>query len=206
MPDLLPSRSALAEIYREGALGVAGDAAGVVLSERPPLAILQLASWPGSVAAVRARVRDALALDLPDIPNMVASTPEVAALWLGPERWLIVAPGNARTQLVKALGKVVTPDIAALAELSDARTVIRLAGPRARELLAKGCELDLHPRSFVVGRCAQTILAHVATLIHLIDPSPSFDLYLPRSYAVTFWEWLVDSASELGVRVERPVG
>ena len=206
MPDPLVSRSALAEIYRQGTFGVAGDAAGVVLSERPPQAILQLASWPGAVTAVRACVRDALTLDLPDTPNTVASTPDATALWLGPERWLIVAPGDVRTQLVTALRKVVTPDIAALAELSDARTVIRLAGPRARDLLAKGCELDLHPRSFAAGRCAQTVVAHVATLIHLVDPSPAFDLYIPRSYATTFWEWLVESASEYGVRVEHPVG
>jgi sarcosine oxidase subunit gamma len=47
-------------------------------------------------------------------------------------------------------------------DVSASRAVIELAGAQARAVLAKGCGLDLHPRSFTAGRCAQTVLARAA--------------------------------------------
>ena len=80
-----------------------------------------------------------------------------------------------------------------------------VAGPSAREVLAKGCPLDLHPRSFPPARCAQSLLAKAAVLIHLIDDvparGPSFDVYVARSFAHYLWTWLEDAGREYGVLI-----
>ena len=71
--------------------------------------------------------------------------------------------------------------------------------PRARHL-------DLHPRAFPPGRCAGTLLAKAAVLIHLLDDDPgrgpSFDVYVARSFAHYLWTWLEDAGREYGVAVE----
>jgi len=42
---------------------------------------------------------------------------------------------------------------------------------------------------------------HVNALINYIDDEPTFDLYVLRSYAVSFWEWTTDAAREFGYKV-----
>jgi len=143
----------------------AHDGDGVRLTERRPVSMVQVAAPNGA------------ALPYPDEPNRATGN----ALWLGPRRWLVVdAPAPP--------GAIVT-------DLGQARTVIRLSGARARDVLATGCLLDLHPAVFPPGHCAQTVIAHCTVLIHAVDDTPSFDLYVARSYARHFWEFLVDAAA-----------
>jgi len=71
-------------------------------------------------------------------------------------------------------------------------------------LLDKGCSLDLHPRIFPVGSCAQTALAHVGVLLHRRDIA-TFELYCARSYAQHLWHWLTEAAAEFGYVVAAPV-
>jgi sarcosine oxidase subunit gamma len=87
----------------------------------------------------------------------------------------------------------------ALTDLSHARTLLRLSGPASRSVLAKLCRIDLHPRALPPGRIAQTPLGQVAALIHLVDDTPSFDLYLPRSLAHSATLSLLEAATELGL-------
>ena len=71
-----------------------------------------------------------------------------------------------------------------------------------RELLAKGCPLDLHPRAFDVGQCAQSHLAKAPILIRQLDREPSFEIVVRRSFADYFWLWLEDAAAEYGLAVD----
>jgi sarcosine oxidase subunit gamma len=73
-------------------------------------------------------------------------------------------------------------------------------------VLAKGCPLDLHPRAFATGNCAQSLLAKASVLIHLPNDDaqrgPTFDLYVARSFAHYLFAWLEDAGREYGVQVE----
>ena len=94
--------------------------------------------------------------------------------------------------------------MAAVTDLGHGRTVLRIVGRHGRDLLAKGSGVDFHPRAFPVGACAQSLLGHVGVLVHAVDERPAFDLYVARSYALTVWEWLGESAAEWGFRVGTP--
>ena len=89
---------------------------------------------------------------------------------------------------------------------SHGRAVLRLAGARARDVLAKGCRLDLHPRVFVPGMCAQTVIAQIGVLLHQRDEIPTYDLYVLAGYALDFLEWLTSSAAEFGYRINALTG
>ena len=79
--------------------------------------------------------------------------------------------------------------------------MIRVSGPRVRDLLAKGCGLDFHARAFAPGSAVQSSYAQINVLFHALDEAPAVDLYAARSFAVALWEHLLEGALEYGCRV-----
>jgi sarcosine oxidase subunit gamma len=95
-------------------------------------------------------------------------------------------------------------DCAAISDQSGGGAVLRLAGPRVREVLAKGVMIDLHPSTFAPGDVAVTAAAHVGlTLWRLPDDATGavFEVAVARSLAGSFWHWLAASAAEYGLAV-----
>jgi sarcosine oxidase subunit gamma len=90
---------------------------------------------------------------------------------------------------------------AAVVDQSDARLVLRLSGPRVRDVLAKGVPVDLHPKAFKPGDVASTLVAYVGVQIDMLDDAPTYQLMAPRSMAGTLWSWLAASAAEFGYDV-----
>ena len=91
-------------------------------------------------------------------------------------------------------------DAAAVNDVGQGRLVLRLTGPRVRDILAKGCPLDLHASAFPTGHCAESLIGHIGVTIDC-TADETFDLYVNRSYAAFFWEWLTRAAMEYGYRV-----
>jgi sarcosine oxidase subunit gamma len=123
----------------------------------------------------------------------------VTLLWQGPDSWLIVAPANRISAVVSELRTSLAGMHAAVTDVSSGTTVLRVAGPNARDLLYKGCFIDLDPPAFTAGRCAATRIAAFAATIHQVDDEPAYDLYVARSMALAFSEWLVDAGHEYGI-------
>jgi sarcosine oxidase subunit gamma len=118
----------------------------------------------------------------------VAGSGDRTALWLGPDEWLLVGPGPE-------------PQAGTVVDVSANRTTIELSGAKARDVLMKGCSLDLHPRAFGPSRCAQTALARTAIVLHQTTDEPAYRILVRCSFAEYLAEWLMDAASEFG----RPV-
>lgn len=176
---------------------------GIRLGERRELGKIDLRGDPADRAFMTAvgRVLDVL---LPTEPCTSAAKGEIAALWLGPDQWLLTCPRVDAGSLITTLGEALSGVHAAVTDTSDGRVAFRIAGPSARAVLAKGCPLDLHPRAFASGSAAQSLLAKAAVLIHLVEdhPSPTFDVYVARSFAHYLWLWLDDAGREYGVQIE----
>ena len=178
---------------------------GVRLGERQGLGKLDLRGAPHDRAFMTA-VGRALDLLLPTEPCTSASGERISALWLGPDQWLLTCPEPDVARLAGSLRAALVEAHAAITEVTDGRVAFRLAGPSGRDVLAKGCPLDLHPRAFPLGACAQSLLAKASVLIHLLDEDrergPSFDVYVARSFAHYLWLWLEDAGREYGVQIE----
>lgn len=164
--------------------------AGVAMAERPFPAILNLRAR-GSTPEPWQAIETALGFALPREPNRAAGKDRVVALWLGPDEWWLIGPPADQ-----GLGKTLSELGCTLTEVGDSRTCIRISGPRARALIAKGCPLDLHPRVFGPGHCAQSLLAEADIVLHQVSPAPAYDIYVARSFAEYLWLWLEDAARE----------
>jgi sarcosine oxidase subunit gamma len=181
---------------------------GIRLAERVGLGKIDLRGDPADRAFMTGigRVLDLL---LPAEPNTTATKGKITALWLGPDQWLLTCPSDDVAFFVNTLRHTLAGSHAALVDVSDGRVALTLAGPSARDVLAKGCPLDLHPRAFKPGRCAQSLLAKADILLHLraddAPAGPTFDLHVARSFSDYLWSWLEDAGREYGVQVEPSV-
>lgn len=165
----------------------------VALSEKTGLGAFNLR---GTGDAFLAAAEHALGLRLPADPGTTSGADEVRALWLGPDEWLLEAPLGRMEGLETALRAALDGQHAALTEVSDQTVVLGLTGPQAREVLARGCPLDLHERAFGPERCAQSHYVKAAILLHQSDDRPSFEIRVRRSLARYLWTALAEAAGE----------
>ena len=147
------------------------------------------------------RVRSPVAAYLAGVPlplqaNRVASMRTLRTLWLGPDEWLVTSPEGMAPELLARLTRALAGRHATVVDLSASRAVIEVTGRRARDLLAKGCGLDLHPRAFGPGCCAQTLFAKLPVIIDQLSAAPAYRLFVGRSAARWLTEWLIDAAEE----------
>lgn len=168
---------------------------GVRLVEEPFRTQVNLRVHPGSPAV--SRVERQLETPLPHHePNRVTGTEQHAALWLGPDEWLLVAPdgqaGRIRAEVRQALGD----SVASTVDVSANRTTLRLSGARAREVLEKVCSLDLHPRAFEPGQCAQTLLGRAQVILWQVNAEPSYRIMVRCSFAGYLADLLLDAMTE----------
>jgi sarcosine oxidase subunit gamma len=158
---------------------------------------------PGDVAVVE-RLHAALGLALPLIPNTTSSGGDRSALWLGPDEWLIVGPEDRQALIEGTLRSAFGDAPGAATDVSANRTVVELRGQLAGDVLAMGCPIDLDPRAFGPGRCAQTLLAKAQVIVHQVDDTPVFDVYVRSSFAGYLADWLLDAvAGELAIKPDR---
>jgi len=139
----------------------------------------------------------ALGLQLPLEPNTVVRAGELTALWLGPDEWLVVGPPGSQADLEARVREAAGDEPVSVTDVSAQRTTLLVAGPRARDLLAHGCSLDLHPRAFGAGRCAQTTLGRTqVVLVARDEPRAGFWVLVRSSFAGYLADWLLDAATE----------
>ncbi len=174
--------------------------AGLRLEERALLGHVNLRG-DQSDALFAASIRSALGFSVPVAPNTFVSQDGCTAVWLGPDEWLIVTQPGEETDLIGRLRRALTGIHSSVTDVSGGQTVLRLSGTNVRDVLAKGCTLDLHPRSFGPGRCAQTNIAHAAAMLLQIDDSPAYDVIVRRSFARYLALWIEDAATEYGLSV-----
>jgi sarcosine oxidase subunit gamma len=140
--------------------------------------------------ALREAALSGFAVDLPDLPRRVEGR-DIAFIWTGPDQWLAQGPQGKEPLLAEVFS-----GLASVVDQSHARTLLRVSGPRARDALAKGLAIDLHPSAFATGFAAATSVAHIGVVVWQIDDCPTYEFAVPRSYALSFWHWLQASASE----------
>ena len=167
----------------------------VRLAEEPFLTQVNLRAHPGSPAV--ARVEHALGLALPHhTPNRVAGDDDLAALWLGPDEWLVVGPDGHATRITEAARTALGDSLGSVVDVSANRTTLRLSGTMAREVLDKVCSLDLHPRAFAAGHCAQTLLGRTQAVLWQVSSEPGYRILVRGSFAEYLADLLLDAMEE----------
>ena len=151
----------------------------------------------GQAAALCARVRAVFGAELPMLPRRVQLR-DIYFVWSAPEQWLACVPSvpasGVEPMLVQSLA-----GLASIVDQTYGRMVLRVAGGRVRDALAKGLAIDLHPRAFKTDDAAFTSVSHIGVHLWQVDDAPTYDLAVSRSLGLDFWHWLEASCAEYGL-------
>jgi sarcosine oxidase subunit gamma len=186
---------------RPGHYGAAGS--GVTLAEAT-IASAWNVQGDSARPAFTEEARRLFDVALPLAPNATARTDKVTALWLGPESWLLATSAAQVPVDYAAKRDALNAAGGALFDVSASRAAWTISGPRAIDVLAKGCPLDFHPRAFATGTCAQSVFGHINVLIDKRDDEPTFTLMVARSFARDVWQALCEAAAQYGYGVLPP--
>jgi methylglutamate dehydrogenase subunit D len=186
-------RSPLAGHWRPGRQGADG-ATPITIAERQA-AIVNVQARKGRAGDLAARLGASLALELPAAGH-ASRTATHAAIALAPDTWLFIEPGLALDFAARIA--TLAGDAGAVSDQTGGKVCLRLSGSRTRDALDKICRIDLDPRVFGDGRAAVTMVAHVACAIVQIDATPTYDLIVPSSFALTVLEGIEMAAEEFG--------
>lgn len=167
----------------------------VLLRALPWRGLLMLRGGP-EIAAGVARV---IGCALPERLRGAAGS-DVEALWLGPDTWLLQTDLPAAAGLEQGLRAALGGTHHAVVDVSHRFAGIGIDGSRARDVLAAGCLLDLHPRAFPPGAVARTLLGK-ATVILTKRHEYRFEFLVDGSLAPYAWQFLENAAREHGYRV-----
>ena len=183
--------SALLGHYPTGKSGVLGinDVPGVTLQEVSGLVLHQVSAWPDTIDEVGRMAMEAAGGQLVPGPCLAEEGRHAALLRIEPLKWWMVgaqAPG-----IVAEKGTTL--------DLSHSRTHIRITGDESVSLLNRHLPIDLREEAFAVGCVASTVFHHVGVTVW--HSSNGYELFLPRGFALSLWELLVETARQFGLEV-----
>jgi sarcosine oxidase subunit gamma len=184
---------------KPGRHGKAEGEAGIFAAPRPGMAVIALLVRRGQFAALTEKFRAQSGLDLPPGPHR-ATAGDISVVSFAPGRWLFLQENSDPAGLAARLATELA-GLASVVDLSDARCVLRLWGPKLRAVLAKGLPIDIHPERFGPNDAAASMIALIDVQLWQLDDRPCFELAVPRSYASSLAGWLIASAGEYGLEV-----
>ncbi|MFF0160442.1 sarcosine oxidase subunit gamma [Streptomyces sp. NPDC005263] len=190
-----PLRSPLSEVADRLATATRTSSGAIRLAELPFLTQINVRLDAKGAAADA--VGAALGVHLPVEPDTAVRAGELAVVWLGPDEWLVVGPPGGQRDVESRIREAAGDEHVSVIDVSAQRTTLLVSGPRARDLLAHGCALDLHPRAFGPGRCAQTTLGRTQVVLVARDEARAgFWVLVRSSFAGYLTDWLLDAAVE----------
>jgi sarcosine oxidase subunit gamma len=161
-----------------------------------PLEFAARFSFRGDAAA-QAAAGAAFGVAFPAMPCRAASAGARAALWLGPDEQLLIAPAAENETVRAGIGAALGSLPHSLVDVSHRQLALELAGPRAAWLLNAGCPLDLDASAFPVGMCTRTVF-HKAEIVLWRTAGDRFRVEVWRSFADYVVGMLREVARELG--------
>ncbi len=122
-----------------------------------------------------------------------------AALWLGPDEWLLMAPESEGAGISADLTAALQASGHSLVDISHRQVGLELTGPRIGQVINAGCPLDLDLASFPVDMCTRTIFAK-AEIVLWRRAKDVFRVEVWRSFA----SYVSDLLKEASLGVTNP--
>ena len=162
------------------------------ISEVKGLTIVQVAQYKKSKVELRnIKIQD---LELSPESSKVFANKDTRILWTGPKTWLVI---SFNENIIKAIKEKCDDKNFAITNISHSRAVIQIKGFQAREVLKKGCPINLN--EFTKNNCAGSVFNGITILIDLIEDNPdTFYLLTLRSFGESFYHHITDAALEFG--------
>jgi sarcosine oxidase subunit gamma len=151
----------------------------------------------GGEAAIAA-IGEAIGLAFPREACRASQASGFAALWLGPDEWLLIAEGGDPDELYARL-TAATGEPVSIVDVSDRQVAIGVSGPKVTEALNAFNALDLDEQAFPVGMCTRTLFGK-AEIILWREADDAFRIEVWRSFAPYVFGCLTEATREYGGR------
>jgi sarcosine oxidase, subunit gamma len=138
----------------------------------------------------------AFGVTLPRQACSTANTGVRAALWMGPDEWLLIGPRSEKVLIERQLTEVLAGAAHSLVDVSHGEAALIMSGTKTAVALAAGCPLDLHSSVFAIGMCTRTVLAKAQIVLWRTGPL-LFYVQTSRSLADYVWRFLEQAGMDL---------
>ena len=189
--------SALENIHKRGLFG---DHQGknenelISVSEVKHLQIIQIVHYKKSTLQIASLNLDNL--KFPEAAMQVNSNKDTRILWSGPSNWLLV---STKKDILNSVQKICDDKNFAVTDLSHSRAIIELKGSNSKEVLKKGCPINLN--EFKVNNCANSIFHGITITIDMISNDPeTFRIFALRSFGESLYHSITDACLEDGYK------
>ena len=193
----MTSISALNNIHKRGLFG---DHQGkdknelTNISEVKHLQIIQIVQYKKSTIQIASLNLDNL--QFPEVPMQVHSNKETRILWSGPSNWLLV---STKKDILNSVQKICDDKNFAVTDLSHSRAIIELKGSNSKEVLKKGCPININ--EFKVNNCANSVFHGITITIDMINENPeTFRIFALRSFGESLYHSITDACLEDGYK------
>jgi len=162
------------------------------ISEVKNLTIIQIVQYKRS--KIQLDTIQIEGLGFPIENSKVERNKETRILWSAPRTWFII---SKKENIINNIKEKCTDENFAITDISHSRAVIQIKGLQAREILKKGCPLNIN--EFKTNNCAGTVFHGISIVVDLIDNNPdTFNLLTLRSFGESFYHHITDAALESG--------
>ena len=135
----------------------------------------------------------AFSLDLPPRLGTAHVGEERAAIWLGPDEWLLIAESVDPEAMAAELEAALETTPHSLVDVSHRQVGLDVRGALAARALSAGCPLDLRARAFPIGMATRTIFDK-AEIVLWRRAELAFRVEIWRSFAPYLVAALVEAA------------
>ncbi|WP_299966922.1 sarcosine oxidase subunit gamma family protein [uncultured Roseobacter sp.] len=111
-------------------------------------------------SAVRAAAIGASGAEMPD-RGTITTSEDASLAWMSPDELMLLCPHGEVPERLARLQEGLGDAHALAVNVSDARALLSVVGPKARDVLAKLCPVDLSPGAFTPGMFRRTRMAQV---------------------------------------------
>ncbi len=177
--------SALGEARKSGAFGDVSNGAGVTLDEIFFDFVAEVAAFPTTFPAVEKLIGSA-----------TVKVKTSFAFKIATNRWLVAGTPDFR----RALEPKLASQDGTLIDLTHGRTAFMVTGPKSEWVLSKLFAVDFRLAAFPDKTGLATM--HHDTFAQIYRPgAETFDIFVFRSFARSFWGMMCHAAEEVGYEV-----
>jgi sarcosine oxidase subunit gamma len=197
---ILNPKSPLEPYLIPGRYGVKSVTAGVRLKEKHNFSLVSLTVFKEHYVALSNSILKEFGIKL--LKNQeISRSKEICFMNIAPGQWLAYSEYFSAFDLISKLGHSVGKS-ASIVDLSDARAIIELSGPKVQDTLAKGISIDLREGQFLANHVFSTFAAQFSITLWQSDDEFTANIAVFRAFGESLLNWLITSASEFGCDVE----
>jgi len=135
-------------------------------------------------------------LNFSDEKLKVATNENTRILWMGPGNWLIISD---QKNIESEINKSFSENDFALTNLSHSRAIIQFEGKNLKEVLKKGCPLNLS--ELKKNNCANSVFHGITITIDFVSDNPEkIRILCLRSFGESLYHSITDACLEFGYK------